>query len=170
MLVQQLLARHVNCTIDFINERDHDEIRAACTNIDFPVDRCRIFFLPQSEVPLALKNYDCGFVFNSYGQWRSMSSPTKLGEYLAAGLFVVGLPGINVIDRLSKFDPTVINVFTESELLTGISDDRFTELMKNLSSPVRGERALSLARAHFDITIARLHYRDLYRHVASIAS
>ena len=49
-----------------------------------------------------------------------MSSPTKIGEYLAAGLFVIALDGINVTNRLAaKYDCLSIlrNNFLEQNLL-----------------------------------------------------
>ena len=47
-------------------------------------------------------------IFNTTGVWRSMSCPTKLGEYLAAGLKIISIEGINVVDRLSIQHPKIV--------------------------------------------------------------
>ena len=170
LLIQQLLAQGIECSIDFINERDHEVIQAACSDIGFPVDRCRIFSLPQYEVPAALVHYHSGFVFNTSGRWRSMSSPTKLGEYLGAGLHVVGLSGIHALDRLATADPAVVDVFRESDLTAGLTPGRITELLAHLQASTRVERARRLARQHYDIAIAHHNYSDLYRDVLAMSS
>jgi hypothetical protein len=165
LLIRQLLAQGFDSTIDFINERDHEVIKAACSALDFPVDRCRIFSLPQCEVPAALVRYHSGFVFNTSGSWRSMSSPTKLGEYLGAGLHVVGLSGIHGLDRLAAEDPAVVDVFRETELTAGLSTSRIVKLLTHQQASTRAERARRLALKHYDITIALRNYSCLYRDV-----
>ena len=77
--------------IDFINERDHEYIIDICRKINLPKESYKIFSLPQREIPYHLTNYDAGLVFNTTGAWRKMSSPTKLGEYLAAGLNIISV-------------------------------------------------------------------------------
>ena len=170
LLIQQLLAQGIDCSIDFINERDHEVIQSACSDLGFPVDRCRIFSLPQNEVPEALVNYHSGFVFNTSGRWRSMSSPTKIGEYLGAGLHVVGLSGIHALDRLAAQEPAVVDVFRESDLLTGLASSRIAELLDHLQASTRPERARYLARQHYDIAIAHRNYSELYRDVLAMSS
>ena len=170
LLVQQLLAQGIDCSIDFINERDHELIQAACGNLGFPLDRCRIFSLPQNEVPAALVRYHSGFVFNTSGRWRSMSSPTKLGEYLAAGLHIMGLFGIHAIDRLAAEDPAVVDVFRQSDLIAGLAPSRIAELLVHLQASTRPKRARYLARQHYDIAIAHRNYSELYRDVLAISS
>lgn len=170
LLVQQLLAQGIDCSIDFINERDHEVIQAACGNLGFPLDRCRIFSLPQNEVPAALVHYHTGFVFNTSGRWRSMSSPTKIGEYLGAGLHVVGLSGIHALDRLAAQEPAVVDVFRESDLLAGLAPSRIAELLVHLQASTRPERARYLARQHYDIAIAHRNYSELYRDVLAMSS
>lgn len=170
LLIQQLLAHGINCSVDFINERDHESIQSACSDLSFPLDRCRIFSLSQNEVPAALVNYHSGFVFNTCGRWRSMSSPTKLGEYLGAGLHVAGLSGIHALDRLAAEDPAVVDVFRESELIAGLSSSRISDLLVHLQASTRSDRARLLARQHYDIALAHRNYSELYRDVLAMSS
>ena len=99
--IKFLLRNKINCTIDIINERHHKFIKEDIKKVNFP-EKIKIFPLKPSEISKNLANYDCGLVFIETGDWIKMSSPTKIGEYLAAGLHVLGLEGIEVLNRLSQ--------------------------------------------------------------------
>jgi|688.fasta_scaffold75385_4 hypothetical protein len=165
LLLKQLLSEGIDCTIDFINERDQDVISAAQQQLDFPAERCQVFSLDQSDVSAALRSYHSGFVFNTAGHWRSMSSPTKLGEYLGAGLHVIGLSGIHALHRLAAEDPMAVDVIRESALRAGLSPDRLRTILSHIQMADRGARARKLARRHYDMALAHQKYRDLYAQV-----
>jgi hypothetical protein len=169
MLTLQLLAQGIDCTIDFINERDHKVIQTFCTALDFPCTRCHIFSLPQCDVPAALVDYHSGFVFNTSGRWRRMSSPTKLGEYLGAGLHVMGLAGISALDRLADEDSSVVDLFSEPEITAGLSVSRISDFLSHIRNSNRSRRARDLARTHYDMRIAHLAYDNLYQEVLTQA-
>jgi len=162
-LIHQLVREGVDCRVDFINESDHNEIRAALADTGFPAERCRIFSMHQAEVPQALVHYHCGLVFNSSGRWRRMSSPTKLGEYLAAGLHVIGLTGINALDRLAASHPSLISVLSEAQLISGLTPDALQQLVALILDPDRPHQARQLASAHYGIQLAHQRYATLYQ-------
>tara|TARA_B100000963_G_C22085933_1_gene434327 strand:+ start:182 stop:346 length:165 start_codon:yes stop_codon:yes gene_type:complete len=47
-------------------------------------------------------NYFCGLVFHPEGKWLRMSSPMKIGEYLAVGLSIISYEGINITDHFQN--------------------------------------------------------------------
>ena len=57
-----------------------------------------------------------------------MSSPTKLGEYLAAGLHIISLSGIEVINRLSKKQPNSFDILEEINFKK--SQEKFKKYIK----------------------------------------
>ena len=61
--VYSLIHYGFDCTIDFINERDHQLIENACTLTAFPRERFRLFSLSPEDVEERLHLYDCGLVF-----------------------------------------------------------------------------------------------------------
>ena len=106
-----LLKNNINCSIDIINQRHHKFIEKVLKEVDFPREKVKIFPLNPSEVRRNLSNYDCGLVFIQTGNWIRMSSPTKIGEYLAAGLHILGL---QVVRHLL---PNLHLLFLQTQLL-----------------------------------------------------
>ena len=103
--VKQLIYLGFDCYLDFINKGEKEIIKEVSNKLNFPAKRLKIFEKNGDDIPNCLGEYDCGLVFISSGEFLRMSSPTKIGEYLAAGLFVIALDGINVTNRLAaKYD------------------------------------------------------------------
>ena len=73
-----------NCNISFINKGEHKKIEDICEKINFPRERVTVKELKNEKIPDELIKYDCGLVFIDKGKWLQMSSPTKVGEYLAS--------------------------------------------------------------------------------------
>ena len=162
IFIKKLLKNNINCQIDFINERDKDHIKKLCEDFNLPFKNYNIFSLPQKDVPKHLVKYHSGLIFNSSGKWREMSSPTKLGEYLAAGLHIISLSGIQVINRLSKKYPNSFDVLEEQNFNESISEKKIKEITKKISAPFASINARKLAKDYFDISIANNHYCELY--------
>lgn len=162
ILIKKLLENNINCKIDFINERDQDYIRKLCNDLNFPFQNYEIFSLPQKEVASHLVNYHSGLIFNSSGKWRKMSSPTKLGEYLASGLHIISLSGIEVINRLSKKEPNSFDILEEINFEKSLSKKRLKEIKNKITDPFVSINARKLAKEYFDISIANKQYKELY--------
>ena len=162
--VQGLLAQGYECSVDFINERDHAFVEQACQRIDFPRDRFRLFSLPPEEVHARLTSYDCGLVFIADGPWIRMSSPTKIGEYLGAGLYVVGLRGIAALDRLAA-QSICVDVLARYEQACQLSSQQAADLVARIQAPSRQAEARQLAAQHYDRAKAVTEYVDLYQQV-----
>ncbi len=154
----------IDCTIDFINEREHAELEKLRYISRFPQENCNIFHLDPNEVPKKLMEYDCGLVFIDSGKWLSMCSPTKIGEYLAAGLHIVGLEGINVLDRLSK-DHSCIDLVHPILDNKAISPLEFNskKIAEKIYSNTRSENSRLVAKKFYDLEKANLKYLNLYK-------
>ena len=162
VFIKKLLENDINCKIDFINERDHDYINNLCNSLKIPSKNYKIFSLPQKEVSKHLVQYHSGLIFNTSGQWRKMSSPTKLGEYLAAGLHIISLSGIEVIYRLSKKQPNSFDILEEVNFKKNLTKKKLEKIIKKISDPLLSINARNLAQANFDISIANKQYKFLY--------
>ena len=166
LFIKQLISLKINCTIDFINDRDQDIIKSNAESLKFPSDRIRIFRLEPNEVASKLQEYDSGLVFNSVGKWRKMSSPTKIGEYLASGLHVVGLSGINALDRLAEKHNKVVNNIDESRLICGLKKQELYSIIEKINNPCRKNEARRVAESIYSLKVAQAKYEDLYNRVA----
>ncbi len=162
IFIKKLLENNINCKIDFINERDQDDIRKVCNDLNIPIENYDIFSLPQKEVPSYLVNYHSGFIFNTSGEWRKMSSPTKLGEYLAAGLHIISLSGIEVINRLSKKEPNSFDILEEINFEKKLSEKKLKKILVKIKDKFVSTNSRKLAEKYFDISIANKHYKNLY--------
>ncbi len=163
IFISKLLENNIDCKIDFINERDQDYIRKLCSELNLPVKNCDIFSLPQKEVPSYLVNYHSGLIFNTSGDWRKMSSPTKLGEYLAAGLHIVSLSGIEVINRLSKKEPNSFDILDEINFEKNLSENKLKKILGKIKDPFVSINSRKIAENYFDISIANKQYQNLYK-------
>ena len=91
-----------------------------------------------------------------------MSSPTKLGAYLAAGLHIISLSGIAVINRLSKEHPNSFDIFEETNFKKNLSKKNLEKIIMKISDPYISINSRKLAKDYFDISIAKNKYKELY--------
>jgi glycosyltransferase involved in cell wall biosynthesis len=75
-------------------------LRAALAASGVPPDAFAVRRVPPAEVPAVLAAADAGLSFIKPCFSKRSSSPTKVGEYLAAGLPVVSTAGIGDCDRM----------------------------------------------------------------------
>ena len=160
--IKLLIKNKIDSRIDIINQRHHKYIEEDIKEINFPRDKIKIFPLKPSEIKNNLVNYDCGLVFIESGQWIKMSSPTKIGEYLAAGLHVLGLQGIEVLDRLSKETNSVDVLPRDFESLPGNLNLAY-KILHNIKNPNRVEESIKIAQKYYDINKALKSYHNLYK-------
>lgn len=106
---------------------------------------------------------DFGISFIRPGPSNVSSSPTKIGEYLGAGLPVVGTAGVGDLDALITADiGTLVSEHTESAYRAAVDHTRALLARADTSERCRAvaDRELSLQ----DVGIPR--YRRLYEEVA----
>ena len=160
--VKVLLTNNVNCTLDIINQRQHKFIKKVIEEVNFPKDKINVFGIKPSEKFNLLPHYDCGLVFIQKGNWIKMSSPTKIGEYLAAGLHIVGLEGINVLERLEKNTSCVDNL---SQNFENLNKEKITKILEKISDLGRREKSFKLAKEFYDLNSALNKYTLLYENI-----
>lgn len=159
--IHYLLKNNINCSVDIINQRHHKFLEKVLKEVDFPRDKIKIFPLKPCEVKRNLSNYDCGLVFIQTGNWIRMSSPTKIGEYLAAGLHVLGLQGIDVLDRLSK-ETNSVDILPKSFKNITYDLNHIIKILENIKSSKRREESIKIAKKYYDLNNAIKNYFDLY--------
>jgi hypothetical protein len=159
--VSELIKNGLNCHIDFINERDHEQIYLAAKEVNFPTDKIKVYKLEKSSVPSALLQFDCGLIFNNTSRWRRVSSPTKFGEYLAAGLHIVALKGISVIEKFSE-TTTCVDLVSEQDLHSSLPKNKVDKIVESIHAPSRRKMCQELAKREFSLEMGGNIYAELY--------
>ena len=93
-----------------------------------------------------------------------MCSPTKVGEYLAAGLSIVGLDGIDVLDRLS-LQSSSINVLARKKKQMYLTFDEAMYFLNSLKNPYRKKQSKDLALRYYSLDSANELYMNLYSEI-----
>lgn len=112
---------------------------------------------------LATGDYAISFVLPSFS--KTASSPTKIGEYLAAGLPVLSTAGIGDVDGLLREDRvgTLIDAFSTSAYEAAAR--AIDALRRDPGAPARCREAAHRHLSLREVGIPR--YDELYRRVAS---
>lgn len=133
--------------------------RAGLEDKDF-----EILAVPPEQVPLHLRGARLGVSFRKSTFAQIAASPTKIPEYLAAGLPVICNSGIGDMDELVEQEGVGV-------VLRNFNDEAYEEAaVKALAlaeDPSIQERAQKTARQYFDlITVGGRSYVDVYRRLA----
>jgi len=119
-----------------------------------------------AEVPQYLRGARLGLSFRKATFSQLAASPTKIGEYLAAGLLVVSNAGIGDIDDLLHKEPgvgVVLQDFTAAEFSRAA--EAALALAVDASTPAR---AVEVSRRYFDLhTVGSSGYANVYKRIAS---
>jgi len=93
--------------------------------------------VPPEKVPKELAQFDLGIALREPSFSTQAILPIKLGEYLLAGLPVIGTPGVGNTEQLSEFD-----IFRSAEA------DDLEETLKWIVEEVLPNRALMREKSH----------------------
>jgi hypothetical protein len=115
-------------------------------------------------MPDLLIHYDCGLVFIAEGNWLKMCSPTKIGEYLASGLFIISLEGINITDRFSK-KYKCFDLVRRDFLKRKITLIEAEKVIHKIKSPYVSQISKDVALKYYDLNNALENYFDLYNEI-----
>lgn len=143
-----------------------DELTAELDRAGVPEADRRIARSDPGELGAYLALADFGIFFLRRGSSEVASSPTKVGEYLAAGLPVVSSPGVGDVDALLSERGVGVIAETFSERDYEACAGRALELA---ADPACRERCRAVAREAYslrDVGIPR--YDALYREVARL--
>ena len=161
MLIEKLIENGVDCNIDFINQGDRVFIEKVSGLTSISKEKVRILSCEHSKIPDILPTYDCGIVMVESSHWRRVCSPTKMGEYLASGVPVISLEGIEAIDELSKRTVCVATISSE-ELLSHFQEGRAQQILSFIKSIDVKQKCQILANDEFDLEMAGNLYVELY--------
>ncbi|HET9118852.1 MAG TPA: glycosyltransferase, partial [Pseudonocardiaceae bacterium] len=116
--------------------------------------------LPLHEVPAELFSGDVGLCLYVASFSRVATAPTRLGEYLAAGMPVVVTPGVGDLER-------IVEEHEVGAVLRGESEEELARVASVVSAlasdPAVQERCRSVARELFDVDEGAKRYSELYR-------
>ena len=119
----------------------------------------RLLNSPPEDVPRYLAAADVGLALARPGFARRATSPTKVAEYLAAGMPVIATIGIGDLDRLQQAGVCVLLPRFDRAAF----DDAFAAVQALRRDPDLGERCRREARTQYDLrTIGGPRYRRLY--------
>lgn len=125
----------------------------------------RVGAVEPSQVPVYLKRARLGLSFRKPTFSQIAASPTKIPEYLAAGLPAVSNAGIGDTDELLERERVgiVVRGFTREEFASAAA--RAVSLAEDVDTRVRCAEA---ARRHFDlVTVGGARYLSVYRRIAA---
>jgi glycosyltransferase involved in cell wall biosynthesis len=125
-----------------------------------------ITFAPPDEVGAHLAAGDCAISFIRPSPSKASSSPTKIGEYLAAGLPVAATAGVGDLDEV--LTPDVGLLVAEHTAAEHTAAALRLEALR--ADPATSERCHALSRAQFSLAELGIpRYRELYEYVADAA-
>lgn len=120
---------------------------------------------PAHEVAKHLATADFGISFIRPCKSKASSSPTKVGEYLAAGLPVVATAGVGDLDTLLTEEVGAL-VSDHDETAYAEAADAVVRL---LEEPRTATRCVALARSELSLAAVGIpRYLALYDHVAAV--
>jgi glycosyltransferase involved in cell wall biosynthesis len=128
-------------------------------------DEFRVGAVEPSEIPVYLKRARLGLSFRKASFSQIAASPTKIPEYLAAGLPAVSNEGIGDTDELLERERVgvVVRGFTREDYAEAAA--RAVSLAED---PQASARCSDAARRHFDlVTVGGARYLSVYRRIAS---
>jgi len=120
-----------------------------------------IVAVPPADVPLYLRRANLGISFRKPSFSQIAASPTKIPEYLAAGLPVICNSGIGDTDELLTSERVGVILGEFNSEAYGQALDQIDQLLVDASLRARCQRT---ALNTFDIeTVGRNGYREVYR-------
>ena len=108
-------------------------------------------------------------VFIEASQSRKVCSPTKLGEYLAAGLPILAGKGIDILHFIeNQYD--CVRTYDVHNLDTVREKKSIEEIKYFVKSKDISDRCKYVALKHFDIEVAVKRYNQLYNQCINTVS
>jgi len=156
-----LRAREPRALLRVLTTSSYEEAAAVLRRAGLNSKDFRIGGVPAAEVPCYLKRARLGLSFRKPTFSQIAASPTKIAEYLAAGLPVVSNAGIGDTDELLAGERVgvLVREFTREEYARAAED-----ALKLAGEPGVGERCAAAARRHFDLAaVGGARYLEVYR-------
>lgn len=158
-----LAGKQQNTEVLVLTQSSGELLTEHLDRLGFPESGITIRKVTPSEVPRYLETADIGLSFIKPCYSKQSSSPTKIAEYLAAGLPVLTNSGIGDLDGLIAGEKVgvILKGFDDSDYREALSE--IDELMND---PGLNDRCRRVAREYFDMeSVGGERYRGLYRRI-----
>lgn len=157
-----ILARRVPVELRVFSGASRDLIGALLSHGGLSPDAWSCEWIPHSQVPAELERSHAGLFFLTQGLSEHGCSPTKFGEYWAAGLPVVTTPNVSDSEEIILAERVGVVVRGHSDVAYEQAADDLLALLDDPGLPGRCRRA---AEAHYGLERACQRLTDLYRAV-----
>lgn len=134
-------------------------------------DRLEVGFLPPKELSLALLHVDIGLAITKPCLSDKNSSLTKVGEYLASGVFVVATAGTGDTDQILDFPNG--NDESVGILIKDFTTEGYANCVKQLHKHLSNQQTRSLcikaADKYYNLEkVGWSRYRNMYRNLLGL--
>lgn len=123
--------------------------------------------LPLRQVPSELFSGDVGLCLYVSSFSRLATAPTRLAEYLAAGMPVVVTPGVGDLEDIVEGREVGVVLRGDDEAAITDAAERLRQL---LADTELSDRCRSVARELFDVETGARRYSELYRSLNSTSA
>lgn len=150
-------------TLTVISRADRTMVEAMLDAAGLPREAWSLRELPHSEIPAELRKHHAGLFFLTEGLSEHGCSPTKIGEYWAAGLPVVTTPNVSDTDATVRDQAVGVVVRGTDEAALNPAALQLIELVSDRGLPARCRRA---AETVYSLEAACRRQADLYAELA----
>jgi len=154
--------RFPNSRLQLITRSEPGPIRALAAQFGLPPESFDLIALEPHEVPAAVAHFDVALSFIRPHFAKLASCPTKVGEYLAAGIPVVGNAGIGDMDALLA-DGKVGFLLRDFDAAKFEASFRHLEII--CADPTLAGRCRDVALAQFSLREGVRRYDAMYLRV-----
>ena len=145
-----------------ITKTDHAWLAEFASSKGVDLSRVEIKEVHHDQVPQEVWRMDVGLSFIEPHYSKTASCPTKLGEYLAAGVPIVANRGVGDVDALIEENRIGI-------VLDEFSLENIEQSLQNLKLVVRSQevadRCVATAKKHFSLDIGIQRYHATYKEI-----
>lgn len=157
MAVRQL---RTNARLMVLTQSPADGLRARLSALGLPGDAAWIGAVEHSQIENRLRHASAGVAFYKSGYSKRATSPTKVGDYLSAGLPVAINAGVGDCDELLTRNQLGVSLNGFSDLEVDTAAARLIELAE---SPGTRQRCREVALRELDLDrVGVARYRAIY--------
>jgi glycosyltransferase involved in cell wall biosynthesis len=157
--------RQTNARFRILTHGSRAMVSEVMSRAGVSTDDFEVVAVNPSEIPNQLARARLGISFRKPTFSQIAASPTKIAEYLAAGIPVVSNAGTGDVDELLQSERVGLTVHSFDEASLAEAAERALALTKEADIE---ERCQQTAARHFDLAeIGGQRYREVYRVIES---
>lgn len=147
-----------------LTQEDPAVVERELARAGIPEADCRTTSCAPGEIGAYLAAAAFGAFLLRPGRSEIAASPTKIGEYLGAGLPVIATPGVGDTDAILVEGPVGTTIEAHSD---AAYERALTRLFELVDTPGIGDRCRAVARRHYSLDEVGIpRYRALYESLA----